>query len=80
MTNTYQQRAEHLSANRAQLERLGETLTAIATDANRRKDHTTQNHALDGIEQLTELARNLAAQMRQLRDELHTHTRKAQPQ
>jgi hypothetical protein len=80
MNSTYQTRADQLHENRVQLERLSETLTAIATDANRRKDHTTQNHALDGIEQLTELARNLAAQMRQLRDELHTHTRKDKTQ
>lgn len=78
---TYKQRADQLSANRAQLERLAETLTAIATSASRRRDTTTQHHALDGIETLTELAQTLAAQMKQLRDELHTHnTQKENPQ
>jgi len=78
---TYVQRAEHLRTNRAALERLAELLTAIATNASRRKDTTTQHRALDGIETLTELAQTLAAQMRQLRDELHQHhTQKDNPQ
>lgn len=70
---TYQQRADHLRANRATLERLADTLTAIATSASQRKDTTTQHRALDGIETLTELAQTLAAQLRQLHDELHQH-------
>jgi len=78
---TYQQRADHLRANRAAFERLADTLTAIATSASRRKDTTTQHRALDGIETLTELAQTLAAQMRQLRDELQQHhTQKDNPQ
>jgi methyl-accepting chemotaxis protein len=70
---TYQQRADHLRTNRAALERLADTLTAIATNASRRKDTTTQHRALDGIETLTELAQTLAAQMKQLHDELQQH-------
>ena len=78
---TYLERAEQLRANRATLERLAETLTAIATSAHKRKDTTTQHHALEGIETLTELAQQLAAQMRQLRDELQQHTtQKEKPQ
>ena len=81
MNQTYQQRADHLRANRAALERLAETITAIATSASWRKDKTTEHRAIDAMETLTELAQTLAAQLRQLHDELQQHhTQKDSPQ
>lgn len=80
MNQTHQQRADHLRTNRAALERLAETITAIATNASRRKDETTKQRAIDAMETLTDLAQTLAAQMRQLYDELKTQHETESPQ
>lgn len=76
----YQPRADLLSAQRAQLARLGESLEALARDAHRRKAATQLNHALEGLDALTEVARTLTQLMRQLTQELtNNQTEKEQP-
>lgn len=68
--NNQRARADLLSEQRRQITRLGETLEALARDAHRRKAPTQINHALDGLEALTELARTLTQLMKQLTQEL----------
>ena len=73
--NQHNYRADLLSQQRAQLTRLGESLEALARDAHRRKAATQTNHALDGLDALTELARTLTQLMKQLTQEI-TNTEK----
>lgn len=68
--NNQRARADLLSEQRRQITRLGETLEALARDAHRRKAPTQINHALDGLEALTELARTITQLMKQLTQEL----------
>lgn len=65
-----QARADLLSQQRAQVTRLGETLEALARDAHRRKAPTQLNHALEGLDALTEIARTLTQLMKQLTQEI----------
>lgn len=78
--NNARQRADLLSEQRAQITRLGESLEALARDAHRRKAATQVNHALEGLDALTEVARTLTQLMKQLTQEITTNqTEKEQP-
>lgn len=70
MTTNHKARADDLTEAHSHLQRIGEALTEIASTAHKRGDKTTTNRALDAIEQLTELAKNQARQMRALLGEI----------
>lgn len=71
--NNYKQRADALTEGHQHIRRLVETLTALATHAHKRGDKTTTNHALEAMEQLTDLSRHHAQQLRALLHEIETN-------
>ena len=77
--NNARHRADLLQEQRAQLTRLGESLEALARDAHRRKAATQVNHALDGLDALTELARTVTQLMKQLTQELQPTNTEREP-
>lgn len=63
-------RADLLSQQRAALERIHAELEPLTRNAHQRGDATDTNHALEIMEALTDLAQNVALQMRHLLSEL----------
>jgi len=80
--NTYKQRADHLSNQRAALMRAADHATTLAESAQRRKDRAAVVECLDLLEALRDALGTLTALMADLRDELTTHqpTKKETPQ
>jgi len=66
--------ADLLSGIRAQIERAGEASEKVAAHAIRTKNDTQKHHALDILDSLTEIARNVTALMRATVTELETIT------
>lgn len=79
MNTNYKARADALAEAHAHIRRIGEALTTLVATAHKRGDKTTTNHALDAIEQLTELAKNHARQMRALLDEITNNPQHERP-
>lgn len=71
-------RIELMTEQRTQIDRLSVSLEALARDAHRRKAATQLNHALEGLDALTEVARTLTQMMKQLTQEITNQTKKEQ--
>jgi hypothetical protein len=67
-------RADLLSGIRAQIERAGQAAERVAAHAIRTKNDTQKHHALDILDSLTEIARNVTALLRATVTELETIT------